>query len=56
MTQYKITSERFTLGNMGQSIDESDLANANIQALIDGGHLSAITTKKTEDLTENKDK
>lgn len=56
MAQYKINSERFTLGNKGETIDESVLDGANIQALIDGGHLTLATAKKTEDTSEIKDK
>ena len=56
MAQYKINSERFSLGTQGQIIDDSMLDGANIQALLDGGHLILMTAKKTEDTSENKDK
>lgn len=56
MAQYKINSERFSLGTKGETIDESVLDGANIQALIDGGHLTVATAKKTEETSEIKDK
>lgn len=56
MSTYKITSERFTLGKQGESIDDSALDGANIQALIDGGHIAIVGVKKTEEITESKDK
>jgi hypothetical protein len=55
MATYKILSDRLTVGNKGQIIDETALEGANIAALIDGGHIAPVTNKKTED-TDNKDK
>lgn len=55
MATYKVLSDRFVLANKGQTIDEDALEGANIQALIDGGHIAPVSNKKIED-TEGKDK
>jgi hypothetical protein len=51
MISYKILSDRLTIGKQGQTIDEEALDGANIQALVDGGHIEAVSPKsnKTED-------
>ena len=51
MSSYKILSDRLTIGKQGQTIDEDALDGANIQALVDGGHIEAVVPKsnKTED-------
>jgi len=57
MTQYRIASERLTVGAMGQTVSDEDLAGLNIEALVAGGHLEKITTAsktKTNDNTEEK--
>jgi len=56
MSSYKILSDRLTLGNQGQTIDDDALDGANIQALIDSGHIAIVSAKKTEENTESKDK
>ena len=56
MSSYKILSDRLTIGKQGQTIDEEALDGANIQALIDGGHIAIVSAKKTEENTESKDK
>jgi hypothetical protein len=43
--QYKVTSDRSTLGIMGAIVNESELEGVNLQALLDGGHLEAVSTK-----------
>ena len=56
MRSFKILSDRLTIGKQGQTIDEDALDGANIQALIDGGHIAIVSAKKTEENTESKDK
>jgi hypothetical protein len=56
MATYKIISDRLTVGKQGQTIDDDALAGANIQALVDGGHIAIVSAKKTEENTESKDK
>jgi len=45
MTTYKITNERCSLGAVGDSISADDLAGINIDALIDGGFITAVSGK-----------
>ena len=56
MKTYKVTSDRLTVGKLGESIDETALDGANIQALIDGAHIALVTNKKTDEQLESKDK
>jgi hypothetical protein len=56
MSSYKIISDRLTIGKQGQSIDADALDGANIQALIDGGHIAIVSAKQTSENTESKDK
>ena len=54
MATYKITSDRTDLGALGATIDGSVLDGLNVQALIDGGHITSneIKTVKTEPTKE----
>jgi len=45
MTTYKISNERCSLGAVGDSISDDDLAGMNIDALIDGGFITAVNAK-----------
>jgi len=56
MTSYKIISDRLTIGKQGQTFDDDALNGANIQALIDGGHIAIVSAKQTSENTESKDK
>ena len=56
MSSYKIISDRLTIGKQGQIIDDNALDGANIQALIDGGHIAIVSAKQTPENTESKDK
>lgn len=49
--QYKILSDRCTLGELGAIITPTDMTTDNLQALVDGGHIEAVATKsnKTEE-------
>jgi hypothetical protein len=46
MTTYIVTSHRLVGYEPGDTIDEGDLNDTNIQALIDGGHISTHSVKK----------
>jgi hypothetical protein len=50
MATYKITSDNFTLGQRDTTIDGDALDGYNVDALIEGGHLTNVSTKsvKTE--------
>jgi hypothetical protein len=54
MATYKITSDRTDLGALGATIDGSVLDGLNVQALIDGGHITSneIKTVKAETTKE----
>jgi len=49
--QYKILSDRCTLGELGAFITPTDISPDNLLALVDGGHIEAVVTKsnKTEE-------
>lgn len=51
MASFKILSDRLTVGNKGQTIDETALEGANIAALIDGGHIEPVANNKKTDET-----
>jgi hypothetical protein len=42
MRQFKVTSHNFSGRAYGSTVEESDLAGLNIEALVEGGHLAAI--------------
>ena len=56
MSSYKILSDRLTIGKQGQTIYDEALDGANIQALIEGGHIAIVGAKQTSENTESKDK
>jgi len=45
MAQYKVVSKKMPQFKHGSMVDESDLVGANIQALLDGGHIAVIGNK-----------
>jgi hypothetical protein len=40
MMKYTITSDKFILGNKGESVDAKELLGLNIEALISAGHIA----------------
>ena len=46
MATYIVTSHRLVGYEPGDTIDEGDLNGTNIQALIQGGHISTQSVKK----------
>ena len=62
MNTYIVTSERLTGFARGDVVTDKDLSGANVEALLDGGHIvehvSAQTVKKsakTKDIETEKD-
>ena len=57
MTVYIVTSNRLVGYEPGDTIDEGDMNGSNIQALIDGGHISTQSVKKSAKpkITETED-
>lgn len=51
MARFKITGNHTVAGkNPGDFVTDNDLEDANVDALVEGGHLEAnSTTKKTEE-------
>lgn len=50
MATYKITSDNTTLGKSGETVNDSDLAGLNVDALVAGGHIEpvSLSTRKSE--------
>jgi len=50
MMKYTITSDKFTLGKKGESVDAKELLGLNIEALISAGHIAKESASiKTEE-------
>lgn len=56
MTTYKISSDRCTLGAVGDSLTDDDLAGLNICALLDGGFITASNAKVSKQDIKESDK
>jgi hypothetical protein len=56
MKQYRITSDRLTLGKQGDVISDDALEGVNVEALIAGGHLAEVkaATNNNNKNTEEK--
>lgn len=50
MTKYQVISDRLDGKTFGDVVSETDLVGANIDALVEGGHLTPVvkTSKKDE--------
>jgi hypothetical protein len=48
MASYKIASERLAGFTFGETVTEEQLEGVNIPALVESGHLEAVTTKPTK--------
>jgi hypothetical protein len=55
-TQYKVTSDRTTLGNLGDIVSPSDMSADNIASLVDAGHLEPVSKTSTKPETKIEDK
>jgi hypothetical protein len=56
MASYKVLTENLVGAKKGATIDDTALEGANIQALIDGGHIEpASVSKKQEDSNKSED-
>lgn len=57
MTTYIVTSHRLVGYEPGDIIEEGDMNGSNIQALIEGGHISTQSDKKSAKpkITETED-
>jgi len=48
MAQYKVLSERFSKGKVGEVVDSADLDECNIESLVAGCHLAEVANKQTK--------
>ena len=58
MTNYLVTSDRLSGFKRGDTVTKKDLQGVDIEALVDAGHLSTQSTKKsakTKDIETDKD-
>jgi hypothetical protein len=56
MASYKVLTDRLVVAKKGATIDDTALDGANIQALIDGGHIEPLLiNKKQEDSNKTED-
>lgn len=46
--QYKVTSDRCELGSQGALVSPSDMSDANLLALVEGGHLEPVKTSSKD--------
>ena len=52
MASYKVLSDNFALGQQGDTVDSDVLDGCNITALIDGGHIVEIISRKKDSVSE----
>ena len=55
MAQYKVLSELFAKGKIGEVVDSTDLEDCNIEALVAGGHLAEVSNKPSKTETKNEE-
>ncbi len=48
MTTYKVASDNTTLGSIGAVVNAKDLEGLNVDALLQGGHLTEVKNAKSE--------
>lgn len=56
MTTYKVLSNRFALGNKGDTVDSALLDGCNIGALVEAGHLAEVIAKVSKLVTSEQEK
>ena len=47
MTSYMVTSDRLGGFKRGDTVTDKDLEGVDVEALVDGGHISTQSTKKS---------
>jgi hypothetical protein len=52
MASYKVLSDNFALGQQGDTVDSDALDGCNIPALVDGGHIAEIISRKKDSVSE----
>jgi hypothetical protein len=54
--QYKVVSDRCSLGELGAIVVPSDMSADNLAALVEGGHIELVTKSNTKTETDTKEK
>ena len=54
--QYKIVSERCSLGELGAIVVPSDMSADNLAALVEGGHIELVTKSNAKSENDSKEK
>lgn len=54
--QYKVVSDRCSLGELGAILVPSDMSPDNLAALVEGGHIELVTKSNTKSDNESKEK
>jgi len=52
MASYKVLGNNFALGEQGDTVDSALLDGCNIPALVEGGHIAEIGSRKKDSVTE----
>lgn len=56
MANYKVLSNRFSLGKKGETVDSALLDGCNIGALVEAGHLAEVSAKVSKTVTSEQEK
>jgi hypothetical protein len=56
MPNYKVMTDRCSLGKQGATISGDDLEGVNVAALVEGGHLAEVNVKVPKQDTKETDK
>jgi hypothetical protein len=56
MPNYKVMTDRCSLGKQGETISANDLKGFNVDALVAGGHLAEVNVKVFKQDTKETDK
>lgn len=56
MANYKVMSDKCSLGKQGDNISGDDLEGLNVDALVAGGHLAEVNVKVFKQDTKETDK
>ena len=54
--QYKVVSDRCSLGELGAIVVPSDMSADNLAALVEGGHIELVTKSNAKTETDTKEK
>lgn len=55
MTTYRIISDNTSLGKPGDTVNDAQLVDLNVAALVDGGHIEPIAAKQPKSKDQDKE-